>query len=384
MFNHKTDREHVHFEGIGQVCPFCGVSGDCDCELGEDEWSDVDEEEQQQDETMENAAQEEEEEEDDEIPDAVPIEQEENQEDNQEELDNDILDMVFIRPCAANQEIFNTYGQHGTCSLIRLYGFVEDEFQEKVNPYSYVRMSKEELVFEVQQLKLVDFDMELLEERVAFWDQVGRDIVEQIEDMASGQEDQEGCQDGCCGQDEEHDGHEHGHHHSEESESDQGLEEEEEEEDMQEQDEEEEEEDQETQDDFCIQPDQTPSFSLYAFAHLLLMSPQLFEVVATDLERVIDMLVAIKNELLKKDTLNQSVQQGKGKKQAAVEFQVHENVSTELTEKVLRLLKSACRTRLDSYPEWHVHPSTNAYRAKMAQMLRQEEMLILNNFIKEF
>ncbi|KAJ1943291.1 hypothetical protein FBU59_002954 [Linderina macrospora] len=37
----------------------------------------------------------------------------------------DTLDMVVVRPCRANNEVFNTYGEHGSSYLLHRYGFCD-------------------------------------------------------------------------------------------------------------------------------------------------------------------------------------------------------------------------------------------------------------------
>jgi hypothetical protein len=145
------------------------------------------------------------------IPDAVPLDQEQdNDSDNDSlipdaipldtslpspSLQNDCLEMIVVREIKAGQEVFNTYGQHSNSSLLRLYGFVEEG-----NPYSYVNMNTEEIIQVLDGGGCGD-----VAERVAFWDQVERDVVEELEEISKGYEEVEGMKQGHEYEEEEED-----------------------------------------------------------------------------------------------------------------------------------------------------------------------------------
>lgn len=219
-------------------------------------------------------------------------------------------------------------------------------------------------------------DQELSEElveRLAFWDQVGREVVEQLEevqrDSQAGEDGEGGCGDNC--------GHDHGHEENDHEHTGDGCCPEEDNccadeacEGCSEEgadDDEEEEDDFEQQDDFAIEYSGKPSFSLYAFLHLLLMSPEQFTTVSSELERCIDMLVAVKNLTI--TTAEDISKKGKGKVVVKKE---------ELQSKVDLILLRMYSTRLMGYPE--VKESPISSRAEYAKVLREEEFGILEKF----
>ncbi|KAJ3351258.1 hypothetical protein HDU91_006151, partial [Kappamyces sp. JEL0680] len=355
LFNHKSEGEHVQIDGAEDVCPLCGQVSGCACDIEEEsdaEWED--------EETSvggnESPA-------DDDVPDAVPLdatsEDVAENEADESPVENDVLELLVVKDIVKGQEVFRSYGQHSNASLLRLYGFVEED-----NPYSYVHVDRQQVLDKLQEV--FPQAAEAVEDRLAFWDQVGRDIVAQLEDIEQGNEeyDADGCGDDCS--------HDHDHEHAHDDEDEEMDDEQEDccsDSDCEGCDEYE-----EAQEDFCFERDGRPSFGLYAFLHLLLMSDKLFEKVATSLEDSIDMLVAIKNSEL--PLAKPKPAKGKGKNKQAVDPAV------VLTRKVHSLLQKMAESRSSDYPEWTHSAKTLEGRAKMAWILRSEEIDILSRALQ--
>ncbi|KAJ1945248.1 hypothetical protein GGF37_001788 [Kickxella alabastrina] len=53
----------------------------------------------------------------------------------------DSLDMVVFKPCRANSEVFNTYGDHGSAYLLHRYGFCDTQ-----NPFESVALDSEDVM----------------------------------------------------------------------------------------------------------------------------------------------------------------------------------------------------------------------------------------------
>lgn len=123
LFNHRPENEHVHFTTLSEVCSECGL-GDCAC--GEDGWEDS----SAADEEMAGS-------DDDEVPEAVPIAEEEMASNHDKD---DILEMIVHYQIEAGEEVYNTYGQQSNANLLRLYGFCEQK-----NPHSYISVDRKEL-----------------------------------------------------------------------------------------------------------------------------------------------------------------------------------------------------------------------------------------------
>ncbi|KAJ3320412.1 hypothetical protein HDV06_005335 [Boothiomyces sp. JEL0866] len=331
LFNHKTGAEHVHFEGVGDVCPTCGASDGCDCE-GE-EW---------EDEASELDAIEEMDEDGDEAPELAEAE-DIPELDEETPMDNDILEMVTVRPAKKGDELFNTYGDHSNSSLLRLYGFVDQE-----NEFSCVRIDRKDVL---EQFK--EIDSERLEDRLGFWDQVGKDIVDQLGSLDESGEPEEDFEEehehsgDCCGDDHEHDAeHEDGDMCCDD-ENCEGC-------------------DQEDPllDDFYIEQDGKPSFALAAFVNLLAMSQQAFETIAVDLNLAIEALVKIRNNL-------QEAPKPKKKGKAKID---------KLQSAVDSSIKAVVQARLSEYGALDAEPTNQNQR--YALMLRTEEISILQKYLK--
>lgn len=256
MFNHKTRGEHVHFTSEGQVCEYCGEIDGCGCGSENDEGDDADE--------------------------PNP-----NGEDAPEEIidtsdaDNDghmpgpqMLEMVIVNACPANAEVFNTYGELSNASLLNRYGFIEEN-----NPFSLVEVTREDIFKQIDKPLL---ESEETSDRIGFWDQVGRNIVEKIEDDISldgddeedcGEDDDETCcVEGTC--DHEDDPEEQSDMFDEDGSQD---------------------EEEETDDNFQIEATGCPNFHLRAFLTLIHMPHSEFEAICHDLEKVIQALTHISN-----------------------------------------------------------------------------------------
>ncbi|KAJ1861659.1 hypothetical protein LPJ73_000964, partial [Coemansia sp. RSA 2703] len=61
--------------------------------------------------------------------------------DDEEEKWVDSLDMVVFKPCRANSEVFNTYGEHGSAYLLHRYGFCDTQ-----NPFEAVSLDVNEVI----------------------------------------------------------------------------------------------------------------------------------------------------------------------------------------------------------------------------------------------
>lgn len=262
---------------------------------------------------------------------------------------------IFINP---GEQIYNTYGPHSNTSLLNRYGFVESN-----NPNSFISVSRESV------LKLIAKSDDL-EDRIAFWEQVGNAIVNEIEEAREHGEDlgcgDEGCDDDACGSKEHHieNGEEHEHEHAngccdgvDDHEHPNGSEDEQEDEEMDEDgnpmDEEEDEEEEELEDDFRLHST-GPNFSLRIFMSLMHLPIEAFESITLDLNAAIPFMLE-----MSKSAYNPSP-----------------------TEK--ELISSICRERIAAYPTTYkqdcvMKPASE--RVRQAVLLRMEEKETLLKFV---
>ncbi|CAO3620885.1 unnamed protein product [Cunninghamella blakesleeana] len=158
IFNHKSGDEHVHFETDFDVCEYCGAVDYCEhqylefLEQGDDDEDQVEEgkegeEDGWSDEEMSN----DDEEMDDEDEDEGPLKDLEQLElegvnfwkdgDDDDENKKDTCDMVLDKPVKAKEEIYNTYGDHPSISLLNKYGFCYDN-----NQNDYISVNEDHVV----------------------------------------------------------------------------------------------------------------------------------------------------------------------------------------------------------------------------------------------
>ncbi|KAJ2797375.1 hypothetical protein H4S07_005962, partial [Coemansia furcata] len=117
--------------------------------------------------------------------------------DDQEDELVDTLEMVVFRPCKANTEVFNTYGEHGSAYLLHRYGFCDTK-----NPFDSVTLSTEN----VMQAFTVSVSEQRAKEVSA--------VISRFEDLFESRH-------RACGQDEDDEEEEvHGHDHDHEEDSD--------------------------------------------------------------------------------------------------------------------------------------------------------------------
>jgi hypothetical protein len=293
FFNHKTDSEHVHFESFSDVCPECGSSNDCACFA--DDFDENDPPQLEEEEEMVKEA--------------------------DEESEDNILEMVVVKDCKSGEEVFNTYGPHSNASLLRLYGFVDSN-----NKYSSIRITREEILKEIEIIS-----MKSLNDRIAFWDEAGKNMVEDI-DMIANSDDEESIDDYP---DSEMEAVESQFDDCEESDF----------EDV-------------TPDDFFIESDGTASFALTAFMNLILMGNELYKNISTDLDSAIEMLTKIKG-IMRNDP--------KGKVKLG-----------SLDTSIRSILEKVVQKRLAGYDESYVSSSKASY---YACLLKEEEQSILRKFL---
>ncbi|KAJ2746519.1 hypothetical protein GGI20_001294 [Coemansia sp. BCRC 34301] len=192
LFNHHTAKENVHIVCEEMVCPVCGEAFGCDHmdALEELDAHDVASEsesdgtsESEGDEDSDNGSEQSREESGDsendddhfseeEVGEELPIlvgildgaatnespQQQQDDDVNMEPVSDkqsdesdadaekedelvDTLDMVVFRPCKANTEVFNTYGEHGSAYLLHRYGFCDIK-----NPFDSVTLSTEDVM----------------------------------------------------------------------------------------------------------------------------------------------------------------------------------------------------------------------------------------------
>ncbi|KAJ2456560.1 hypothetical protein GGI03_006364, partial [Coemansia sp. RSA 2337] len=189
IFNHRTAKENVHIVCEEMVCPVCGEAFGCEhmdaleemdshegASEGEDESEDNSEseddsgseEDSEYDEDDDSSDSESEDELGEELPLLVDLmgnsvaselQQDEDVEmesvgdknsehsgesdsdDDQDDELVDTLEMVVFRPCKANTEVFNTYGEHGSAYLLHRYGFCDTK-----NPFDSVSLSTENVM----------------------------------------------------------------------------------------------------------------------------------------------------------------------------------------------------------------------------------------------
>jgi hypothetical protein len=320
LFNHSVN-EDVHFESV-DVCEECGyVNCLCGMEQGENE--DDDEppmlEDQQNGESDEN-----------------PPELEDMENDD---VDASILEMVTVRSVKKGDEVFNTYGQLSNSMLLRRYGFALDN-----NPHSNVHVEREDILSKV----------DMVVERVEYWDQVGKDILAQITVV-----EQEG--DGSVAEDEFDEIQECNRNSNSEGTFCKEVPEEEwEDEDMLEG---EDDDDAFIEDDFCFER-AGPSYSLLVFTHILVMPAENFDQIATDLENAIQFFLNVKTEYTQQNGNNSD---GKGK---------------ENTSSAKLVLRQVAQDRLKAYPEI-ITETSDDQKHKFALILQNDEICILNNYFSE-
>jgi hypothetical protein len=130
LFNH-SDNEHVHFESQAEVCDMCGDAEYCEhlafqevelakLSAGSDSDSDFEDIEMEEDDDDEREQQD-----DTSMPDLVDgaLIDEIVEEAEGDDEEKDSCDIVTIRPVAAGEEIFNSYGDYGNGVLLSRYGF---------------------------------------------------------------------------------------------------------------------------------------------------------------------------------------------------------------------------------------------------------------------
>ncbi|KAI8092490.1 uncharacterized protein BX664DRAFT_276778 [Halteromyces radiatus] len=150
IFNHRSGNEHVHFETDFEVCDACGAleycehqylqflenddnsENDQEMEGSEGEWSDDDDDDDG-------------EEEEGPLKDLEQMELEGidfwKEEDDDDDNKKDTCDMVLDRAAKKNEELFNTYGDHPSITLLNKYGFCYDN-----NPNDYISVSEDNVV----------------------------------------------------------------------------------------------------------------------------------------------------------------------------------------------------------------------------------------------
>jgi hypothetical protein len=339
LFNHHFE-ENVHFE-IWNVCDLCGAAEEmCDCNNFE---------EQEDDEETAVSM------EDDDIPD---LEAENKALHSDEEADVSVLEMVVVNAVPKGAEVFNTYGKHSNASLLRLYGFLLDE-----NPHSTVTIDREEVISAIKVLS------EDFEDRIAYWDQVGKDLMEQLKDMEAEnddlQEEKSDCAiDGsCCTKDKsccDEDGNCKAEDIDMENEDD--WEDEESHSDN----------DEVMPDDFCFERN-GPSFALLLFLNILLMKNSDFEQIAMTLDAAVPFFVTTRKEYFAFSTEQQeNITRGKAKMQIA-----------EYSQDVPKTLCVIASNRLQTYgPQDGGDDSEMTFT--LASKLKEEEQSILRGAISKF
>lgn len=214
LFNHASPgQEEVHFETIGDVCPFCGRSDECghlehgppDSEMEVDDIDSLDEmrisdnEQEMEDDPVESV----------DGPTEITMDMiaslekgdgeedsgnsEEGSDDDwdEESLVNpdDCCDIVLTQRVAKNQEVLNTYGNLSNPILLSRYGFVYPE-----NPCDYVSLG-------IQAIRMRKGG--LYAEGFTWWENEGFSAFKQGEDKGCCEEDE--CDDECDDDDEDED-----------------------------------------------------------------------------------------------------------------------------------------------------------------------------------
>ncbi|ANZ74455.1 BA75_00909T0 [Komagataella pastoris] len=242
LFNHDSyGKEHVHFEALGDVCPFCSSVDECghiehgapDSEIESDLEEEVDDEEDEEDEgdevhdeednaedrneengeestnepfevTEDYIAKMEEELEREDISDDEAQASEDEEQDNSDnemcDIDQDDLlipdlccDIKIVNSIPKNTELLNTYGDLNNTSLLTKYGFTSVN-----NPNDYVSLGDQAL----NQLK--NFP-----DRKNWWDSKGYEVFNDYLHYTA-QMNQEERENEGADEEEEKKGHEHG------------------------------------------------------------------------------------------------------------------------------------------------------------------------------
>jgi hypothetical protein len=166
-FNHRSGMEHVHFETDPDVCLDCGSADYCECgSLASD-----DENHEDITDSFDNAFARE-------PPSLIHsfdsiqtsfLENACNQDESEE-----FMEFRAVRECEANQELFNTYGNHSNAVLLTRYGFCELD-----NPFQVVLMDSLQMYEFLQDLLPADTWIE----RWDFWVRVGSEACFQVDEM---------------------------------------------------------------------------------------------------------------------------------------------------------------------------------------------------------
>jgi hypothetical protein len=336
LFNHHFD-ENVHFE-IWNVCDECGAAEElCECNhrFGVDHVDDI----------MAD---------DDEIPE---LEEDVECSQSVEEVDVSILEMVVVKPATKGTEVFNTYGKHSNASLLRLYGFLLHG-----NPHSTVTIAKDEVLAAIPNLP------QNVVERIAYWDQVGKDFMEQVQDLEDERapEEKGDCAlDDCCTEDKsccDVDGQ------CNLNKMDSEIE------DEWEDAESDENEGEIVPDDFCFERN-GPSYALLLFLNIMLLPNLEFEKIAADLEAAVKFFVDIRNVYHGlAHQKQQNFTSGKGKVKAP---------APPVSATISRILLDIARKRMECYtPLDDVADRDENFG--WASKLRDEEHTILFGIMDKF
>ncbi|TPX46894.1 hypothetical protein SeMB42_g03538 [Synchytrium endobioticum] len=131
IFNHKTASENVHIETDGDVCLICGANYEC-----EHVTSEFDTEASSDTNSIHH------------------------DDDNGATPDNDLLQMVIVKPDTKGSEVFNTYGNHSNSVLLSRYGFCE-----LGNPFDTVSIEWDDVLTVLSDI----LPCETVLERVEWW-----------------------------------------------------------------------------------------------------------------------------------------------------------------------------------------------------------------------
>jgi hypothetical protein len=293
--------ENVHFQCNSNVCQYCGESGICDCEILDH----INELGNMYQENVEN--------------DCTP------KDNDLEETDEEIMEMVVVKPCERNEEVFNTYGHHSNSYLLNRYGFCEEN-----NPNDVINFEREDVLDLLKQLSIKS-----LSKRIVFWGKMGRKLCHKLEKMYEIQK--------------EVDFSEENIQEYVEQESDEALD-----------------------DEFYLDFYHQPSFQLYCFLQLMLMKSSTFNTFSSDISKYESLIESLAS-----------------KKWGADKVFNNGGDDLLISTQMSQIIYILCKDRLAKYPttlmeDVNLYDSireTNQLKLKSSLILRISDKKILHGFL---
>jgi hypothetical protein len=235
------------------------------------------------------------------------------------------MEMVVVRPCEINEEVFNTYGNHSNSYLLNRYGFCEEN-----NPNDVINFEKVDVLDLLKQLSI-----KLLSKRIVFWEKMGRKMCHKLETMHEIQK--------------EVDFSEENIQEYVEEENDTVLD-----------------------DGFYLDFYHQPSFHLYCFLQLMLMTSSSFNTLSTDITKYESLI-----EKLAYRKWSSDIAVGEG------------DDDLKISKQMSQIIYLLCKDRLAKYPTTLMNDvdlydsirKTNQQKLKSSLILRISDKRILHGYL---